>query len=810
MRRLILVVVFQTFFVINCVAQEQDHKHTVICYAGTSNSFTRIPPPDEFLQLSSSRTQMATIDVRYNGFSPEAQAAFQFAVDIWASQLVSDVTITIVASWQELGSGTLGTASPGETFRNFEGAPLPGVDYPAALAEKLARKELNAEGSADISANFNSTADWYFGTDGITPAGQFDLVSVVLHELGHGLGLTGSVGADQNLTLARWGDNQGIPRIYDFFLTNVLEEKMIDETIFENNSAEMLALVTSNNLFFNSPIASKVNSGQIPRVYAPSPYNPGSSISHLDENSFPAGNPNSLMTPFIGPAESIHDPGEVVMSIFAEMGWIYTFATVDPVKDTENTVDPIQVSIGIDSDNGIKSGGATLHYSLDNFVSESIETLNPGSANLYDVSLSNPGEGSTVSYYFMVEDVDDRFFRYPKEGNLSFFVGPDNEAPTLFHQPITDYFIDDPDPLVSTTVEDNVGVDTVYVNLFINDQLIESFGLNQLANSYSSTLPLAENGIQAGDEVRYEINAVDNSSQQNMTTEIVSFFAFGIVTSYENNFNMQGNDIISESFTINTPAGFENGAIHSIHPYFSPSIEADTVYSFQLKPIISIVNEGAFLSYDDIAMIEPGVEGSIFGISAFRDYVVVEGSKDLGQTWKVLNDGYDAWFDDDWLSLFNSQFDNGVSTGTPTSSLYKSHSFNLLNAFDVGDEIIFRFNLYANDAISGWGWAIDNVHIEGEGEITGLTRRSRQQLFNLYPNPANDRIHIDINNLDVKYVNGIIQLFDSKGRMVKESLVKELQNDRLSFSLADIPVGMYFLSIIVDNQLQTKKVVINR
>ncbi|NIV03224.1 MAG: T9SS type A sorting domain-containing protein, partial [Calditrichae bacterium] len=63
------------------------------------------------------------------------------------------------------------------------------------------------------------------------------------------------------------------------------------------------------------------NSGNRPKLYAPSNWEQGSSYSHLDETTFPPGNPNSLMTPQIGNAEPIHAPGPVTLGIFRDMGW---------------------------------------------------------------------------------------------------------------------------------------------------------------------------------------------------------------------------------------------------------------------------------------------------------------------------------------------------------------------------------------------------------------------------------------------------------------------------------------------------------
>ena len=44
---------------------------------------------------------------------------------------------------------------------------------------------------------------------------------------------------------------------------------------------------------FTGPQATAANGGIAPRLYAPNPWEPGSSYSHLDDDTFPAGNPNS-------------------------------------------------------------------------------------------------------------------------------------------------------------------------------------------------------------------------------------------------------------------------------------------------------------------------------------------------------------------------------------------------------------------------------------------------------------------------------------------------------------------------------------
>lgn len=56
-------------------------------------------------------------------------------------------------------------------------------------------------------------------------------------------------------------------------------------------------------------------------MYVPFPYEPGRSYSHLDEDTYPAGSGNSLMTPFIANGEAVHDPGPIVQGMMQDMGW---------------------------------------------------------------------------------------------------------------------------------------------------------------------------------------------------------------------------------------------------------------------------------------------------------------------------------------------------------------------------------------------------------------------------------------------------------------------------------------------------------
>jgi len=127
---------------------------------------------------------------------------FQRAADIWGALIESKVDIRVDASFASLDcsltSGVLGQANATRIVRNFDNAPQQDVWYPIALANALAGKDLLA-GSAHIQAKFNSQLDspnclngigWYYGFD-TNHGPKEDLLVVLLHELGHGLGFVG-------------------------------------------------------------------------------------------------------------------------------------------------------------------------------------------------------------------------------------------------------------------------------------------------------------------------------------------------------------------------------------------------------------------------------------------------------------------------------------------------------------------------------------------------------------------------------------------------------------------------------------------
>jgi hypothetical protein len=276
---------------------------------------------------------------------PEATAAIHAAADIWSTHVKSSVPVKVRVRWVSLGENVLGTAGP-RLIANFTQALEPNTWFPTALASALENRDLNPD-QPDIEMQFNSNfARWYFGVDGNPPQNRFDFLSVVLHEIGHGLGFVGSMRVENEV--GRWGFATGegattFPVVYDRFAETDFQgvtSRLVDTSRFPNPSAPLAQALQSEEVYFHGPVSVAANvesqiaqglavpAGGRPKLHAPPEWLPGSSYSHLTEQRvgdeepfYPPGSLNSLMTPRLGATEVIRTPGPVTCGMFRDMGW---------------------------------------------------------------------------------------------------------------------------------------------------------------------------------------------------------------------------------------------------------------------------------------------------------------------------------------------------------------------------------------------------------------------------------------------------------------------------------------------------------
>ena len=302
-------------------------------YAGSSaRSFAPIAAPAQALRAGTSAVlaKHSTIQVSYHGFTVAAKAAFQAAVNVWQSILVSDQVIHVDANWTNLGafSGILGQAGPNKLFLENDGNW-----YPGALED--ARCHCNADKTAnpgpEINAEFNSAfPDWYRGTDGNVPNGKWDLETVVLHELGHGLGFFSSFSVSGKNGTWGYTDNQSHnhPLRFDTLEYDASSGGNQMTGFYTTGSQALKAALTSGHVYLAGTHLLDAL-GHRAELYAPSTWQGGSSNSHLDESTFAPGTVNALMTPVLNDGESIHNPGPATVAVFQDIGWNVA-AAADP------------------------------------------------------------------------------------------------------------------------------------------------------------------------------------------------------------------------------------------------------------------------------------------------------------------------------------------------------------------------------------------------------------------------------------------------------------------------------------------------
>ncbi|MEM9300125.1 MAG: T9SS type A sorting domain-containing protein [Bacteroidota bacterium] len=709
-----------------------DKKKEIVCYADFTNKGTRILPVNRS-KLNARVQAAATFQVEYIGFTQEAEVAFQAAVDIWADLISSPVPINIEARWEALDAGVLGSAIWGNAFGNFTEAQKRNTFYPVALAEKMSGRNLNGD-DPDIVARFSSSANWYFGTDANPTESQFDLVSVVLHEIGHGLGFTDSFDFDENSEQGSFGfqttGGQTFSIIYDTYVENAVGDELISG--FASPSIDLGNELTSDDLFFDSEVATSENITP-PRIFAPTTWNAGSSIAHLNETTYPSGTPNSLMTPQIAANEVMQDPGPITLNMLGDMGWEFLYITPDRGNSENPTATEYPVLALIEGDNDVASGSVMLHYSLDNFstdetIVEMLPTTNP---NEYAANIPSTGSPATYFYFIEADDSKGRTFSFPGAGpeNAASFVStenPDVTSPEVTHTPPGFVRDSDTELLLEAIVKDFLPLSEVRVDYSIGGNPVENQAMILIDNVdslYQVAIDLSGSSLSQGDVITYSITAIDESINSNSTVlpatgsfelEVVSLLPSA--QEYSNDFNAETDDFISSGqFSILTPDGFVDGAIHSEHPYSDGTGANDeSNYTMELRVPIIVSETDALITFDEIVLVEPGETGSVFGDDEFWDYAIVEGSKDGGRTWLPFADGYDARDDADWLQLYNSTISNNNSTGSGTRELFKSRTIDILESGDFmdGDEVLVRFRLFADQAAHGWGWAIDNLAIQ--------------------------------------------------------------------------------------------------
>ena len=795
------------------------------------------------------------------------KSVFEQAATTWANYLKSDVPIRIYVKWRPLATGILGSAGAYSSVRNFVGANKLNTWYPIALAEKMAHTNLNGTDS-DIIATFNSDfPDWFIGTNGVPTNNQIDLYSVVLHEMGHGLGFIGQIQADvtSNSTSIATA-TYGYPGIFDQFIFDSKNKQLVDTLTYKKNSNELFKQIISDSLFFSSNAVLRNNSNASARLYAPKPtqrnptnpmgYIEGSSVYHVDQNTYPPGNLNALMTPQIARGEITAQLGPIVKGIFNDLGW-YSSNIIDAdLRDTEEN--QVLFSAKVYSDTLWDEKSLKLMYSVDKSILSAtpVTSFTKTGANTYSYLLSLPKSTANrkVSYYWTANELSGKKFTSPAEAPViagtkfgsynEFVIGVDTVKPiVVYSNPLKYIFTSQTNiPLPNLLASDNLGIDTIYMEYAINGAALKGQGFKKLIGdtySYSNAFSFLAGTLKSGDVIKYRIVVKDKAKITNLVNLPASgFYEFkvlGILAStktYVSSFDQQPSaDFYLKGFTFSQPTGFSSPSLSSDHPYADGIEESydggggsdkftnnDAVL---LKPII-IRSDTAKIYFDEVALVEPGDQGEAFlNVDGtvnrnFFDYVIVQGSNDLGKTWSNFTNGWDANSFSIWQNAWNSKTDkegNSITLGSP--SLLKKREIDMLASgkFKAGDQVIIRFRLHADVGAHGWGWWIDNLNIQGSSTISNpiLAIEPGTEIKDLIvsPNPTSGRLLVQMplladgnKEVNIVFSDMMGKLILSKKYQVTGDMFKE------ELELSALAQGTYLLQVQTGDKLISRKIVL--
>jgi uncharacterized repeat protein (TIGR02543 family) len=225
------------------------------------------------------------------------------ALSLWGEQLSGSIPVDIEVKLSPLGSGVIGQSWRMPMFLNT----TTNTYYPSPLWNQL--EGYDATNQRDIRLEMNSQFNFYYGITGNPSYGQIDWITTMLHEVCHGLGffpLCGQNGA--------WG-NYSYPGIFD----RQLFQGTSGVCITELTQAERQALMTSGNLYAGAPDSHLLAANENSRVkiYAPNPYQSGSSNSHWDSyQSFP-----TFMKYYIDYGFKLHTFNTRKIGILLDLGW---------------------------------------------------------------------------------------------------------------------------------------------------------------------------------------------------------------------------------------------------------------------------------------------------------------------------------------------------------------------------------------------------------------------------------------------------------------------------------------------------------
>ncbi|MDR0438086.1 MAG: T9SS type A sorting domain-containing protein [Bacteroidales bacterium] len=246
----------------------------------------------------------------------QAYTSTLYALNIWSAELIGNVPVDISVTQTVLSNpNALGASYATPDWFH----PATETWYPASLANQIAGYNV-APGLLDIYLEMSSTANWYYPETGNPPGNQVDWITVMLHEITHGLGFAPGINRDGRYLYGIWRETgYGWATFTDHpnIFARQLYEGLSGPNLTDLNQSERAALIVSGNLYAGRPGSHLLaaNGGTRVKMYAPAIYSSGSSVSHWDNSvTFPTFMKYSYQG-------KLHTINEREIAIMQDIGW---------------------------------------------------------------------------------------------------------------------------------------------------------------------------------------------------------------------------------------------------------------------------------------------------------------------------------------------------------------------------------------------------------------------------------------------------------------------------------------------------------
>ena len=173
-------------------------------------------------------------------------------------------------------------------------------------------------GVPDAQVMIDFGYSYNLGTGAPAPT-ENDLFSLLLHEIMHGMGWLTLLQSDGNSRIT--GGDPGVYSLWDMFVARGNGQPLFGpDGDFIGTASDL----TSDDLYYTGSKAVAANGGSPLKLYAPSVFEFGASISHLDPNLFP----NAVMTTVRPTGTTAREFTPVEIAILQDLGFVNSNLTV--------------------------------------------------------------------------------------------------------------------------------------------------------------------------------------------------------------------------------------------------------------------------------------------------------------------------------------------------------------------------------------------------------------------------------------------------------------------------------------------------